>query len=67
MNRQMTALQALSLSGGFTSFANTKSIRIIRKDANGEQVLRVNYSSLRDGNALDTNHVLVSGDVLIVP
>jgi len=63
MNRPMTALQALSLSGGFTAFANTRSIRIVR----GDQVLRVNYSALRDGDNLETNHVLLSGDVLIVP
>ena len=67
MNGPMTALQALSLSGGFTTFANTRSIRIIRKGANGDEVLRVNYSALRDGNDLESNHVLISGDVLIVP
>ena len=67
MNSPMTALQALSLSGGFTAFANTRSIRIIRKGENGDEVLRVNYSALRDGDNLETNHVLRSGDVLIVP
>lgn len=67
MNTPMTALQALSLSGGFTPFANTRSIRIIRKGENGNQVLRVNYSALRDGDNLESNHVLLSGDVLIVP
>lgn len=67
MNRDMTALQALSLSGGFTAFANTRNIRIIRSGPDGEQVLRVNYSALSDGNDLQTNHRLISGDVLVVP
>lgn len=67
MSRPMTALQALSLSGGFTAFAQTKRIKIIRKSPDGEQVLRVNYDDLAGGNNLQTNHLLRSGDVLVVP
>lgn len=67
MNRDMTALQALSLSGGFTAFADTKKIRIIRSGPSGDEVLRVNYAALSDGDDMTTNHRLVSGDVLVVP
>ena len=67
MTRNMTALQALSLSGGFTTFADTKNIKIIRKSPDGEISLEVNYSRLEGGDRLESNHILKSGDVLIVP
>ena len=67
MNRPMTALQALSLSGGFTTFADTKRIKIIRGEPGNEQVFRVNYSELSAGDDLEHNRYLESGDVLIVP
>lgn len=67
MTSPMTALQALSLSGGFTTFAETRRIKIIRNTENGQEVLRVNYSDLASGDKLETNHQLISGDVLVVP
>lgn len=67
MNRPMTALQALSLSGGFTAFASTKQIKIIRGGPDGDQILGVNYSDLADGKNLESNHLLKSGDVIVVP
>ena len=67
MNRPMTALQALSLSGGFTAFADIKRIKIIRKSQGVDQVLRVNYSELSNGDGLESNYALQSGDVLVVP
>ena len=67
MSGPMSALQALSLSGGFTAFADTKRIKIIRKLANEDQVLRVNYAELSGGDDLESNHLLQSGDVLVVP
>ena len=67
MNRPMTALQALSLSGGFTAFADRKRIKIIRKSQGVDQVLRVNYSELSNGDGLESIYALQSGDVLVVP
>lgn len=67
MHRPMSALQALSLSGGFTAYADTKRINIIRRVGDEQTVLRVDYSDLRDGQDLETNHLLRSGDVIIVP
>lgn len=67
MNRPMTALQALSLSGGFTAFADTKQIKIIRERQGNSVVLRVNYADLSDGDGLESNHLLHSGDVIVVP
>ncbi|MGH9440549.1 MAG: polysaccharide biosynthesis/export family protein, partial [Terriglobia bacterium] len=51
----MTALQALSAAGGFTQFANTKKIYILRQ-VNGRQVkLPFNYKAVLSGTELQEN------------
>jgi polysaccharide export outer membrane protein len=63
----MTILQALSSCGGFTQFANTKKIYLLR--AEGEKQLRipVNYKALVNGTKSEENVQLQSGDVIVVP
>jgi polysaccharide export outer membrane protein len=61
----MTALQALSASGGFTQFAREKSIYILRTE-NGKQVKHpYNYKDVLKGKAEDIP--LLPGDVIVVP
>jgi polysaccharide biosynthesis/export protein len=61
----MTALQALSSSGGFTQFARTKGIYILRNQ-NGKQVkLPYNYKEVLKGKQDDV--VLQPGDIVVVP
>lgn len=61
----MTALQALSSSGGFTQFAREKSIYILRNE-NGKQVkIPYNYKDVLKGKKEDTP--LQPGDVIVVP
>ena len=63
----MTVLQALSSSGGFTQFANTKKIYILRMD-NGKQLrLPVNYKEIVTGRRPEENVVLQAGDTIVVP
>jgi len=60
-------MQALSLAGGLTPFASRHSIVILRND-NGKQVsLPFDYADVEDGDALETNVELRSGDVVVVP
>lgn len=60
-----SVLQALSMAGGMTTYASENAIRIIRK---GEpQAIRFRYSDLEDGESLDQNILLESGDVVLVP
>lgn len=62
----MTVLQALA-SAGFTQFANTKGIYVLRTQ-HGEQVkLAVNYKKLVKGESMDQNLVLKPGDTIVVP
>jgi polysaccharide export outer membrane protein len=61
----MTALQALSASGGFTQFAREKNIYILRTE-NGKQVKHpYNYKDVLKGKAEDIP--LLPGDVIVVP
>lgn len=69
VGRYVDVVQALSLAGGLTPFADESGIRIIRKE-NGnspETVFRFDYGDVKKGRALEQNIMLRSGDVVIVP
>ncbi len=62
----MTVLQALA-SSGFTQFANTKGIYLLRTE-NGKQLkIPVHYRSLLKGESIDQNLILKPGDTIVVP
>ena len=64
----MTVLEALSSSGGFTIFANTKKIYLLRKTADGKQEkLPFNYKDVIHGKAQEQNIPLQAGDTIVVP
>jgi polysaccharide biosynthesis/export protein len=63
----MTVLQALSGAGGFTLFANTKNIYLLRQE-NGQQVkYSFNYKDVASGKKPEQNVMLKTGDTIIVP
>jgi polysaccharide export outer membrane protein len=68
MNRtpDMTVLQALA-SAGFTQFANTKGIYVLRTESGKQQKLPVNYKKLVKGDDMQQNYVLKPGDTIVVP
>jgi polysaccharide export outer membrane protein len=61
----MTVLQALS-SAGFTQFANTKAIYVLRNQNGSETKLPVNYKKLIKGEG-GQNIALKPGDTIVVP
>jgi polysaccharide export outer membrane protein len=64
---KMTVLQALSSSGGFTQFARSKNIYVLRV-TDGQQVkLPFNYSDVVNGKKPEQNFLLAPGDVIVVP
>jgi polysaccharide biosynthesis/export protein len=64
---QMTVLQALSSSGGFTQFARTKNIYVLRME-DGKQVKHpFNYKDAVSGKHAEQNILLEGGDVIVVP
>jgi polysaccharide export outer membrane protein len=63
----MTVLQALSSSGGFTQFARVKNIYVLRME-DGKQVKHpFNYKDAVSGKRPEQNIVLEGGDVIVVP
>ena len=62
----MTVLQALA-SAGFTQFANTKGIYILRTENGKQQKIPVHYRSLLKGESIDQNLILKPGDTIVVP
>jgi polysaccharide export outer membrane protein len=62
----MTVLQALA-SAGFTQFANTKGIYVLRIENGKQQKIPVPYKALIKGEAIDQNLILKPGDTIVVP
>jgi len=63
----MTVLQALSSCGGFTQFANTKKIYLLRMDGTKQLKIPVNYKDLVKGRKPEINILLQDGDTIVVP
>jgi polysaccharide export outer membrane protein len=63
----MTVLQALSGSGGFTQFARSKKIYILRTDDGKQTKIPFNYNEVVGGKKPEQNIVLQPGDVIVVP
>ncbi|MEE9321157.1 MAG: polysaccharide biosynthesis/export family protein [Granulosicoccus sp.] len=67
LGRYVDVLQALTLAGGTTPYANEKNIQILRRQ-DGQQVsYSFNYRNIKRGRGQDQNIVLQSGDVIVVP
>ncbi len=67
MLAQTDVMQALTLAGGLTPFAKANSIIILRRNKNVSEVIKFEYGELETGNGLSQNHLLKSGDVIVVP
>jgi polysaccharide export outer membrane protein len=63
----LNVLQALSLAGGLTIFANEGKISIVRKVGEKTIKLPFNYKDIKKGKKLEQNIVLERGDVVLVP
>jgi len=66
VGRPTDVMQALSLAGGLTPFADEDEIRILRRVDGRQTVLPFNYAAVAKGEALDQNIVLEPGDVVVV-
>lgn len=62
----MTVLQAIA-SAGFTQFANTKGIYVLRTENGRQQKLPFNYKQVVKGEAMEQNVLLRPGDTIVVP
>jgi polysaccharide export outer membrane protein len=65
--RPTDVMQALSLAGGATPFANTNKIRVLHREGSHQTSIRFRYSDVARGRNLEQNVLLESGDTVIVP
>ena len=66
VNPQVDVLQALSMAGGTTPFADLNEIKILRRTGDAQRTLSFRYDEVSKGRNLEQNIILQSGDVVIV-
>jgi polysaccharide export outer membrane protein len=67
LNRPLDVMQALSLAGGATPFADVNAIRVLRREGGRQDVFHFRYDDVRRGKDLSQNILLHSGDTVVVP
>jgi polysaccharide export outer membrane protein len=60
-------MQALSMAGGLTAFANTNDIKILRRTGSRQSAISFKYNDVLKGRDLEQNILLQSGDIVVVP
>jgi polysaccharide export outer membrane protein len=63
----MTVMQALSVAGGFTPYANVKKIHVMRTENGTEKIFPLNYKEVSRGRKPEQNIHLKPGDTIVVP
>ena len=66
VGRHIDVLQALTLAGGLTPFAQKSKIKIIRREGGKQKVFRFHYSDAASGKDLKQNIILKGGDTVVV-
>ncbi|HFD32266.1 MAG TPA: polysaccharide export protein [Gammaproteobacteria bacterium] len=67
VQRPVDVMQALSLAGGLTPFADSDDIKILRRNSNKLQVFEFDYDDVSNGEKLRQNIILQAGDTVVVP
>lgn len=68
INSETDVMQALALAGGLNAFAAENDIRILRRKPDGVQIaIPFEYANVKVGKDLQTNILLQSRDVVVVP
>ena len=66
-NPQVDIMQALSIAGGTTPYAQVNDISILRRTESGLESIPFRYGDIEKGKRLDQNIILQAGDVIVVP
>lgn len=68
LNQPTDVVQALAMAGGLNAYAAENSINVLHREKDGRQkAVRFRYGDLKNGDNLQSNILLESGDVIIVP
>lgn len=63
----LDVMQALTLAGGATAFADLNSIRVLRREGEHQIAIKFRYGDIAKGHRLDQNILLKNGDTVVVP
>lgn len=67
VNPRVDVIQALSIAGGVTPFAQLNSIKILRRRNGKQTIFQFRYSDIVKGQKLEQNILLEVGDIVLVP
>ena len=67
LTRPVDIMQALSMAGGLSPFADKNSIKVLRRIGDRQIAIPFNYKRVQKGKDLEQNILLQAGDTLIVP
>ena len=67
IGENVTALKAISMAGGFTKYASSSSVKILRpqKDSKKFQTIKVNLGAIMSGNS-NADILIMPGDTIVV-
>jgi polysaccharide export outer membrane protein len=65
--RYVDVLQALSVAGGLTTFADEKDIKVLRRENGAQRLYPFDFKAVSRGEKLEQNIRLQGGDVVVVP
>jgi len=66
LRQDMTVLQALSLAGGFTTFASPREMKLISGTGIKQEIRRINYYKMIEDIELGY-YILKPGDTIVIP
>lgn len=67
VNPSVDVMQALSMAGGTTAFANLGNIVVLRRKSGQQTATPFKYGEVLKGRELEQNIMLEAGDVVVVP
>ena len=66
-NSYVDVVQAIAMAGGMTTFASVNKIKIVRRMDENLEAYSFRFSDIEDGENLEQNIILQSGDIVVVP
>ena len=66
-NSYVDVVQAIAMAGGMTTFASVNKIKIVRRFGENLEAYPFRFSDIEDGENLEQNIILQSGDIVVVP
>jgi len=67
LTKDLTVVQLIAMSGGFTEWASRKEIIVIRHEKGAQRVIPINYKAIVEDKDFTQNIPLKANDTIIVP